>query len=274
MPFWGRARPGPSVCGGCTHFGWLWRRPTYAGRVGFDRHRAAEGVAGRFRQRSGGGGIGVLARAFRRAGDAVGVRLTRDGHVGCGRERQRKRRCGLWVLARPPVHGSRSRPRCTQFRLALHANRHASRSFRALGARCTQFCNTVHAVEAWYTQLKHGTRSFFSDPREGPPHLPARLMLHAVFGASETACTVSHLRVALAETACTVPFLRVAWTETACTILQLREPCVGGQRPAASSPHGRPAQAEPLRQRNPSRAPGSRGARPRGRPRGCGDRER
>ena len=39
---------------------------------------------------------------------------------------------------------------------ALHANRHASCSFGAFGARCTQFCNTVHAVEAWCTQLFAG----------------------------------------------------------------------------------------------------------------------
>ena len=47
-----------------------------------------------------------------------------------------------------------------------------------------------------YTQMRYGTRSFFPGPKEGPPHLPARLMLHAVFGASETACTVPQLRVA------------------------------------------------------------------------------
>ena len=73
-----------------------------------------------------------------------------------------------------------------------------------------------------FTQLRHGARSFFSDPREGPTHLPARLMLHAVFGASETACTVPHLRVAWGRTACTVSQLRVAWGRTACTVSQLR----------------------------------------------------
>ena len=100
-----------------------------------------------------------------------------------------------------------------------------------------------------YTQMGHGTRSFLPEPREGPSHLPAVLMLHAVFGASETACIGDHLRVAWAETACTVPqlrvawaetacigdHLRVAWAETACNARQLREPCAEGlhraQRP-------------------------------------------
>ena len=105
-----------------------------------------------------------------------------------------------------------------------------------------------------YTQLRHGARSFFPDPREGPPRLPARLMLHAVFGASETACSVPHLRVAWRETACSVPHLRVAWretacsvphlrvawTETACTVPRLRVPCAGGRARTQRPPHPLP----------------------------------
>ena len=112
--------------------------------------------------------------------------------------------------------------------------------WRALGARCTQFYTMLHANEVRYTQLggplaraarsftpcftqmRYGTRSFLPDPKEGPPHLPARLMLHAVFGASESACTILQLRVAWGKTACIVPQLRVAWGKTACIVPQLR----------------------------------------------------
>ena len=80
-----------------------------------------------------------------------------------------------------------------------------------------------------FTQLRHGARSFFSDPKEGPPHLPARLMLHAVFGASETACTV--------------PQLRVAWAETACSVGQLRAPRAGTPR---QNPTATPSSSLPL----------------------------
>ena len=95
-----------------------------------------------------------------------------------------------------------------------------------------------HAVRSFapcFTQMRHDARNFLPDPKEGPPHLPALLMLHAVFGASETACTVSQLRVAWGETACTVPQLRVAWGETACSMAdcvnRAPEVCARTQRP-------------------------------------------
>ena len=141
----------------------------------------------------------------------------------------------------------------------------ARRAVNAVGARCTQFrwcatrnLSTVHAVlgplaraarsfAPRYTQVGCGARSFFLDQKEGSPHLPARLMLHAVFGASETACTVSQLRVAWAETACTVPQLRVAWDKTACSVLRLRVACVGGLRqgPKTTTPASLPSCQQP-----------------------------
>ena len=41
-------------------------------------------------------------------------------------------------------------------RRRVHADCHTSRSFRASWARCTQFCLTVHADEAWCTQFFAG----------------------------------------------------------------------------------------------------------------------
>ena len=136
--------------------------------------------------------------------------------------------------------------RCTQFSgpwRALHAVlQHGSRSWRTVHAVFGPLARAARSFATRFTQLAHGARSFFSAPREGSSHLPAGLTLHAVFGASETACTTPHLRV--------------AWGKTACTVPQLREPCAGGLRqapeanPPASLPLPPAAHAAATRQSN------------------------
>ena len=64
-------------------------------------------------------------------------RLTRGGNVSCWRKAKKGKWRSLGPWRKPPAHGSRS--------------------FRALGARCTQFWPTVHADEVRYTQLFAGS---------------------------------------------------------------------------------------------------------------------
>ena len=64
------------------------------------------------------------------------------------------RSLGLGVGTRRTVHAVDHAARSSVG--ALHANRHASSGFRALGARCTQFCPTVHATEVRCTQFFAG----------------------------------------------------------------------------------------------------------------------
>ena len=162
--------------------------------------------------------------------------------------------------------------RCLRPKVGQMPPSRGSRSLSMVHAVLGRLGHAARSFSPRYTQMRPGARSFFSDPRQGLPHLPARLMLHAVFGASETACTVPQLRVAWGEAACTVPQLRVAWGEaactvpqlrvawgeTACTVPQLREPCAGGlcQGKEVSSSSSLPlspaAHVVALRQPNPT----------------------
>ena len=102
---------------------------------------------------------------------------------------------------------------------APHANRNASSvSFGAFGARCTQFCPTVHAVEAWCTQLFPGPeRRAASSTCAFDASRSFRGLRNCVHR-TPFACSVGQNCVYCASPACSVGRNCVHRTPTACTV--------------------------------------------------------
>ena len=99
---------------------------------------------------------------LRREGDSVGVRLTRGDQVRCRWGGKEEDVAGVGSCRRSPAHGSRSWHTVdADWWARLTQLAHGTRSFGAFGARCTQFCPTVHADEVRCTQ-------FFADLEATP----------------------------------------------------------------------------------------------------------